>query len=79
MEIIHEFLTVKEFAEKLQVHQNTIRLSIRSGRINAFKIGSGSRSEYRIPYSEIQRIAEFDLGNLINKMVEKQLKERERK
>lgn len=54
------FLSIKEFADKLRVHENTIRRSIKKGRIQAFRIGVGSRSIFRIPYSEINRIADYD-------------------
>jgi excisionase family DNA binding protein len=51
------YLSIKEFAEMLNVHPNTIRNSIKSGRINAFKIGSGKKSMYRIPTCEVERMA----------------------
>jgi len=57
------YVSVKEFAKMLQVHPNTIRNSIRNGRINAFKINSGKKAMYRIPVYEIQRIAELDYFN----------------
>jgi len=62
------YYSIKEFAEELNVHPNTIRNSIRSGRINAFKVGSGEKSNYRIPASEIQRIALIDFKKINNSL-----------
>lgn len=60
------FMTIKEFAATLKVHPNTIRRAIKNGRINGFKVGIGSRSSYRIPKSEINRMALFDLEKIIS-------------
>jgi len=68
------FFSIKEFSKKLGVHENTIRRSIKSGRINAFRIGSGKKSIYRIPYCEIGRMAKFDLDEYIEKIIEKRSK-----
>ena len=63
------YYSIKEFAELLGVHPNTIRNSIKSGRISAFRIGSGPKSSYRIPANEISRIALFDLKEMIERIV----------
>ena len=60
------YLSVKEFAVKLNVHPSTIRRAIEYGRIHAFRIGTGKKSSFRIPESEIQRMAAFDLSSLID-------------
>ncbi len=65
-ELYKAFYSVKEFALKLNVHPNTIRNSIRTGRINAFKVGCGVKSNYRIPASEIQRMALIDFKKINN-------------
>lgn len=64
------FYSIKEFACKLKVHPNTIRRAIKSGKISSIKIGTGKRPVYRIPYSEIGRMAEFDLNEYIEKIIE---------
>lgn len=74
MDISPAYYSIKEFAKILGVHANTIRRSIKSGRINAFKIGAGDKSIYRIPHSEIERIALFDLEHMVEKIIEKRSK-----
>jgi excisionase family DNA binding protein len=66
-----DFFSIKEFASKLGVHANTIRRGIKSGRITGFRIGPGKRATYRIPKSEINRIALFDMEEMIEKIIEK--------
>lgn len=68
---VNEFLSIKEFAFILKVHPNTIRRAIKSGRINGFKVGYGEKSTYRIARAEINRIAIFDLEEMIEKIIEK--------
>lgn len=71
MDTQNDFLSIKEFAAKLKVHPNTIRRAIKSGRINGFRVGGGKKSSYRIPASEIGRIALFDLEEFIERVIEK--------
>ena len=61
-----EFYTVKQFAAKINVSENSLRRSIKRGRIIAFKIGEGLKSHYRIPHSEIGRLMMFDLRNILD-------------
>lgn len=68
-----EYLSVREYAALLGIHPNTVRRSIKTGRINAFKVGSGKRSDYRIAKSEINRMAFLDLEKVIEKMIEKRI------
>ena len=63
------FYTIDEFAKKLRLHPNTIRRSIKCGRITAFRVGFGKRASYRIAHSEIGRIQLFDLEAMIEKIV----------
>lgn len=70
-----DFLSIKEFAAILGVHPDTIRRSIRRGRISALRVGGGKRSVFRIPKSETNRMAVCDLEVLISKEVEKRLQQ----
>lgn len=67
----NDFLTIKEFADKIKVHHHTVRRAIKSGRICAFKVGAGKRSTYRIAKTEINRIALLDMEEMIEKIIEK--------
>lgn len=69
------FYTVQEFADKLNIHPNTVRRSIKSGRIMAFKIGSSKKSPYRIPHSEIERVTLFDLEEMIEKIINERVQD----
>ena len=69
-----EYLTVKEFAAKMGLHYNTVVRAIRKGRLNAVRIGYGLKSAYRIPASEIHRIALCDLEKLASKIIEEKIK-----
>lgn len=66
-----EFLSIKEFAFKLGLHPNTVRRSIKSGRLSAVRIGGGCKAVYRIPCCEINRLALHNLEIIIEKIVEK--------
>ncbi len=68
-----EFFTVKEFSEKIRLHENTIRRAIKSGRIQAFRSSDGERSSFRIPNTEVQRLCELDMSKLIEKIVHEKL------
>jgi len=51
------YYTVKEIADELRVHPNTVYRSIKSGRISAVKVGGGRFPSFRIPRDELQRLA----------------------
>lgn len=70
---MEEYLSIKEFAKLVNVHENTIRRSIKKGRLQAFRIGVG-QSIFRIPRSEIGRIALFDMKDMVEKIIESQKK-----
>lgn len=71
-----DYYSIKEFANKLGVCWRTIHRGIKNGRISYLRIGSTSRSTYRIPHSEFSRIAEVDLQLMVDKMVEDKLKDK---
>lgn len=64
--VVH-FFTIKELAERIRVHPITIRRAIKNGYINALRTGSGSKSAYRIPSTEIYKLAQFQLEHLWKK------------
>lgn len=66
-----DFYTICEFAEYLHVHHNTIRNGIKNGHIQAFRIGRGKKSSFRIAHSEISRMALFNLEEVIENLIEK--------
>jgi len=41
----------------LRVSEKTIRRMIDQGRLNAFRLGATEKGSYRIPYSEVNRLA----------------------
>ena len=63
-----EFYSVKQFAELLGMNPQTIRKSIRNGRIQAFKVGVGEKASYRISKTEAQRLGIFDLRKIIKNL-----------
>ncbi|MCF1193388.1 helix-turn-helix domain-containing protein [Mangrovimonas sp. AS39] len=67
---MEEYLTIKEFAGLLRVHPNTVRLSLKKGKLQCVRIGEGKRAGYRIPKSEISRVALFDLKHLIKNILD---------
>ena len=71
-----KFYNVQEFSDLVRVHPNTVRKCIKDGRIQAFRIGVGSRSCFRIPHSEISRISELDMTKLIEKIVEEKMEKK---
>ena len=71
MESTEEYLSINEFAKKLRVHPNTIRKQLKKGKIQSLKIGG----TYRIPASEINRIAVFDMEQMIEKIIDKRKEE----
>jgi excisionase family DNA binding protein len=48
-------LTVKEFSERMNVDEETVRRWIRNGRLHGYRPG-GARASYRIPASEVERL-----------------------
>jgi excisionase family DNA binding protein len=52
-----DFLSVKEFSIKVGLHHNTVRKLIKNGRLSAVNVGNNKNSYFRIPKSEIGRLA----------------------
>lgn len=52
-----DILSLKEFAQYIDVHPNTVRKMIRNGQLSAFKTGKGKTSSYRIAKSETIRLS----------------------
>lgn len=67
------YISIKDFAKYMRVHHNTIRRAIKNKRLQAVNVGSGNRKIWRIPISEIHRLTEFDLANMIPGSLSKQL------
>ena len=72
-----EILTAYEFAEYIGVHYNTVRNMIKKGKLNAFKIGcGGTTSNLRIPKSELQRLALFNLDHVVEDLINQRSEEK---
>jgi excisionase family DNA binding protein len=54
MEPQEELLTVEEFADRLSVHEQTVRRWLRNGQINGTMLNR--RAGYRIRASEVDRV-----------------------
>jgi excisionase family DNA binding protein len=64
------FYTVVEFAAFLRMSTKTILRAINKGKINAVNMGTKTKKWYRIPASELNRMAVCDFQEVVNKMVE---------
>jgi excisionase family DNA binding protein len=72
-----DFYTILEFAEYIGVCYRTILTGIKKGHIEAFRVGRGRKSHFRIPHSEIQRMGIFHLDEIIDKIVDQKFKDRD--
>lgn len=68
------FLTIEEFASILHVHPNTVLNGIKNGYYQSLRTGIGARSSYRIPSSEISRVTEFNLNEVLEKIIKQRNK-----
>lgn len=50
------YLTVEEFASRIKMHPQSIRKSIKEGKIFASRPSMGKRGPYRIAESELERL-----------------------
>jgi len=55
-------LTVAQIAERLQVHQETVRRWLREGRLLGKNFGG--KGGYRVRESDLQAFMEADTGNM---------------
>lgn len=69
MKNFEEFYTVMQLSEILSVHPVTIKRAIKNGHIQAFRTGIGKKSHYRIPKTEISRLAEFSMADIIKNLI----------
>jgi len=60
----NDFLSILEFAKELNVHPNTIYKAVKSGRLHGFRISEGKKAAWRIPRTEITRLATDDFRRL---------------
>lgn len=74
-----EFLTVDEFASKMRVHPKTVRSGIKKGHIQACRTGIGPRTSFRIPKTELTRICEVDMMQVIQRLINEKLEEKDGK
>lgn len=58
------FYTVEEYAKILNCHPNTVLNSIKTGYLEAIRLGDGKKSSYRIPKSEPYRLALINLKEI---------------
>lgn len=68
-----EFLSIKEFASLIKVHPNTVRRSIKKGKLNAFRVGEGCKAIYRIPLTEINRLAIMNMETVMNSLIDQKM------
>ena len=74
MTIHNDYLTIVQFAAKIQMHPNSVRRLIRMGKLQGVNMGSGNRKIYRIPESELSRLATFDLKEVLTNIRSDDLK-----
>lgn len=67
-----DFLSINDFAKILKIHPNTVRRQIKKGKINIIKFGSEKKPLYRIPKSEIERLAFFTMKDVVKKIMEEE-------
>lgn len=63
------YFTIRQFAKLLQIHPMTVRRALKRGKIGSINLGTVKKPLYRIPHSEINRIALFDLKTMIDQIV----------
>jgi excisionase family DNA binding protein len=51
-----DYLTVEEFAHRIKMHPQSVRKSIKEGKIYASRPSMGKRGPFRIAESELERL-----------------------
>lgn len=69
MDMQKDFYTVKEFAQRCEISEKTIRRSIKKGRICGFRPGS-EKGRILIPDTEFQRLGMMNLEEVIDRKAE---------
>ena len=69
MEEKKEYISVKEYADALGIHPNTVRRAIKEGKIAAIRTGIGSRSHFRILRPESGKININEFVNWMSRFV----------
>lgn len=57
-----EFLTRKEVAKYLRVHERTVDRWIQNGQLKGYKLGKGRTALWRIPKGEIKKFLDKHKG-----------------
>ena len=60
------YYTVEEFAKLTKMNTRTILNAIKSGRIHAVRFGSGKKSPFRIPDSQLVRLGSLTYEEVTN-------------
>jgi len=53
---MQKFYTIKEFAELLRVHPNTVRKMIRENRLHPINVGTSNKAKHLIPEDDLLRL-----------------------
>lgn len=68
-----DFYSIQEFADKLSLSYRTIFNCIKKGRISAFRVSHTKKGAWRIPATEIHRLASQEMENLIEKEINRRM------
>lgn len=66
-----EFLTITQLAKILNYSPDYVRLLIRQGKIQAFKLGNGPKAPYRILESEVERLQNIGFERTLEALKER--------
>ncbi len=69
----HDFLSIRQFADLINAHPNSVRNMIKKGTISAFRMKVAINSSYRIPRTEAYRLCVINLEEVVNKLVDEKI------